>query len=82
MYLRVSTSWVEVVLVQLSWTTASWYSAVMHRIVRVRQTSQVASHCRDYGGCPGHSSEALERASELCTVFYASLRAHLVVRTL
>jgi len=37
----------------------------------------VASHCRDYGGCPDHSSEAHERSSEPCIVFYASLRAHL-----
>jgi hypothetical protein len=80
MYLRVSISWVEVVLVRLSWTTASWHSVVVH-CTSAPDQPVIASHCRDYGGCPGHSSEALERSSEPYTVFYVSLRAHLAVRT-
>jgi hypothetical protein len=70
-----STGWVEVVLVRLSWTTASRHSVVAHHRTSAPDESVVASHCRDYGGCPDHSSEAHERSSEPCIVFYASLRA-------
>jgi hypothetical protein len=53
----------------------------VHHCTSAPDQPVVASHCRDYGGCLDHSSEAHERSSKLCIVFYASLRAHLAVRT-
>jgi hypothetical protein len=53
-----SKGWIEVVLIQLSWTTASRHSVVVHHRTSAPDQPVVASHCRDYGGCPDHSSEA------------------------
>jgi hypothetical protein len=70
-----SPGWVEVVLVRLSWTTASWHGVLLHHRTSAPDQSVVTSHCRDYGGCLDHSSEAHEQSSEPCIVFYSSLRA-------
>ena len=79
-----STGWVEVVLVRLNWTTASrhtrTHSVVVHDRTSAPDQPVVASHSRDYGGCPDHSSEAHARSSGPCIVFYVSLRAHFAVR--
>jgi hypothetical protein len=53
-----SKGWIEIVLKQRSWTTASRHSVVVHDRTSAPDQPVVGSHCVDYGGCPDHSSEA------------------------
>jgi hypothetical protein len=73
------TGWVEVVLVRLRWTTASWHGVVVHHRTSApdRQSWPATAETTTsrYGGCPDHSSEAHEQATKPCIVFYVSLRA-------
>jgi hypothetical protein len=61
-----STGWIEVVLVRLSWTTASWHGVVVHHRTSApdRQSWPATAETTRYGGCPDHSSEAHEQATE------------------
>jgi hypothetical protein len=49
-----STGWVEVVLVRLSWTTASWHGVVVHYRTSApdRQSWPATAETTRYGGCP------------------------------